>query len=60
MPSHMGRRQIVNGVETDAYSRWGRRYLCYIQRAGVRKSIKRSTHRRERRDKRAAIRESAA
>jgi hypothetical protein len=36
--------------EWDAFSRWGRRYLCYIQRAGVRKSIKRASHRKDRRN----------
>jgi hypothetical protein len=39
----------VSDAEVDAYSRWGRRYLIYIGRPGVRKSIKRITHKRERR-----------
>jgi hypothetical protein len=51
----MGRRPVVNGDEQDVYTRW-RRYLCYTQRPGVVKSIKRSTHKRERREARAAIR----
>jgi hypothetical protein len=42
-------RPAVSDAEVDAYSRWGRRYLIYIGRPGVRKSIKRITHKRERR-----------
>lgn len=42
-------RRIVNYEEEDAYSGW-RRVLCYIQRPGVRKAIKRRTHKRERRE----------
>jgi hypothetical protein len=51
----MGRRPIVNGDEQDAYTRW-RPILCYMQRPGVVKAIKRTTHKRERREARAAIR----
>ena len=51
----MGRRPVVNGDEQDAYTRW-RSVLCYTQRAGVVKAIKRTTHKRERREARAAIR----
>lgn len=47
MPSSMGRRQMKNGDEVDAYGR-GRRFYCYLQRAGVVKKIKRTTHKRER------------
>jgi hypothetical protein len=43
----MGRRRMVNGDENDAYSSW-RHVLCYMQRAGVVKRIKRRTHKRER------------
>lgn len=43
----MGRRQCVGGREYDAYTRW-RHMLCYTSRAGVVKSIKRGTHKRER------------
>jgi hypothetical protein len=53
--SSMGRRPIVNGDEQDAYTGW-RAVLCYTQRAGVVKAIKRTTHKRERREARAAIR----
>lgn len=42
-------RRIVNADEQDAYTRW-RRLLCYTQRAGVVKAIKRRTHKRERRE----------
>lgn len=55
----MGRRQMRSGAEYDAYSRFGRQYLCYIQRAGARSSIKRMSRRRERHEARHAIRESA-
>lgn len=51
----MNRRRITKWFETDAYSKWGRKHLCYIQRAGVRKGIKRMTHRRERLEGRAEI-----
>ena len=48
-------RRIVTTEEQDAYTPW-RRLLCYTQRAGVVKSIKARTHRRERRvDARAEI-----
>ena len=43
------KRRRVNGDEQDAYSQW-RHLLCYLQRAGVVKKIKRSTHKRERRE----------
>jgi len=56
----MGRRQRKTGAEWDAYSRWGRKYLCYLQRAGARSSIKRMSRRRERHEARHAIRESAS
>lgn len=44
----MGRRPIVNGDEQDVYTRW-RHYLCYTERPGVVKAVKRATHKRERR-----------
>jgi len=47
-------RRIVTTEEQDAYTPW-RRLLCYTQRAGVVKSIKARTHRRERREARAEI-----
>jgi hypothetical protein len=53
--SSMGRRPIVNCDEQDAYTAW-RSVLCYTQRAGVVKAIKRTTHKRERREARTAIR----
>jgi len=47
-------RRIVTAEEQDAYTGW-RRLYCYTQRAGVVKSIKARTHRRERREARAEI-----
>lgn len=44
------KRIIKNADEQDAYGKWGRKYLIYISRRGVRKGIKKSTHRRERRE----------
>lgn len=44
------KRIIKTADEQDAYSRWGRKYLIWLSRAGVRKGIKKSTHRRERRE----------
>lgn len=44
----MGKRRTATGAEYDATSQWGRRYLIYIGRTGVRSSIKRGMRRRER------------
>ena len=57
--SAMGRRAIVTGSEQDAYTRW-RKWLCYTHRPGVVKAIKRSTHKRERREGRTEIRQEMA
>gem|GEM_PF-2471525 len=43
------RRRIANGEEQDAYTKW-RQLLVYMGRPGVVKSIKRRTHKRERRE----------
>lgn len=44
-------------AEQDAFTSW-RKVLCYLQRSGVRKSIKRDSHRYDRRvSKQRAIRE---
>lgn len=51
----MGRRRMVAWEEQDAYTSWRRVYV-YLQRPGVVASIKRKTHKRERREARAAIR----
>lgn len=40
---------MINADEQDAYTKW-RSVLCYLQRAGVVKAIKRRTHKRERRE----------
>jgi len=45
----MIRRRAVHGEEADAYGRW-RNYICYLQRPGAVKAIKRRTHKRERRE----------
>lgn len=55
----MDRRRRATGAENDAYSRFGRRYLGYLQRAGARSSIKRMSRRRERHEARHAVREAA-
>ena len=52
----MGRRRIVGSGEQDAYTSW-RKYYCYLKQPGVLKKIKRSTHKRERREGRAEINE---
>lgn len=51
----MGHRQRLTASEWDAFSRWGRRYLAYLQRPGVRASIKRGARRRERHEARRAL-----
>jgi hypothetical protein len=53
----MGRRRLPrNGWEQDAFGWWGRKFLCYIGRAGVRDSIKRGYRRRERHEAKRNIR----
>jgi len=42
-------RAIKGWAEQDVYTPWRHRY-CYTQRPGVCKSVKRETHRRERRE----------
>jgi len=53
----MRRRATITMAEQDAFGRWGRKYLCYIQRAGVRSGIKRGARVRERRQAQARIRQ---
>lgn len=55
----MGRQAIVTWAEEDAYTPW-RKVLCYLQRPGAVKVIKRGTHRRVRREAKAEIRREAA
>jgi hypothetical protein len=45
----MKREPCKTAFEHDAISRWGRRWLCYTQRAGVCKAAKRQINRRWRR-----------
>jgi hypothetical protein len=52
----MGRRQMKNGDEVDAYGK-ARHMYVYLQRAGVVKKIKRATHKRERREGKASVNE---
>ncbi|HEY1705560.1 MAG TPA: hypothetical protein VGG75_38230 [Trebonia sp.] len=52
----MRRRATVSPAEQDAFGSWGRRFMCYIQRAGTRSSIKNGAIRRERREAKARIR----
>lgn len=54
--SQMGRRRMVNAEEVDAYTGW-KRVMCYIQRSGVVAKIKRTTHKRERREGQREIRD---
>ncbi len=51
-------RRIATADEQDAYTGW-RRYYCYLGRAGVVKSVKRATHKRERREGRDFVRKEA-
>ena len=44
----MGKRGRADGIEQDAMSRFGRRYMVYLQRPGVRAGVKRKVRRRER------------
>lgn len=53
------KRRMVTGDEYDAYTGW-RKYLCYLQRPGVVKAIKRRTHKRERSDAKVEIRQHHA
>lgn len=53
--SAMGRQAVVTSEEQDAYTGW-RKWLCYTQRPGVVKAIKRTTHKRLRREAKQEIR----
>lgn len=54
----MGKRRLKRSAgEEDALSRWGRKYLCYLSRAGTVADIKRGYRRRERNRARQDIRE---
>lgn len=54
----MGKRRLKRTAgEEDAFSRWGRKYLCYLGRSGVIADIKRGYRRRERNRARQDIRE---
>lgn len=47
----MGRRRRIDGLEQDAFSRWGRQYLCYINNIpGIKAYAKTKANRRDRRD----------
>lgn len=49
-------RKMINAEEYDCYTGW-RRMLCWTQRPRAVKSVKKRTHRRERREGKDAIRE---
>lgn len=49
-------RAIIQAEEEDAYTPWRHR-LCYLRKPGVVKRIKRRTHKRERREAKAQIRQ---
>lgn len=54
----MGKRFLKrSGSEQDAMSRWGRKYLCYLSRAGVISDIKRGYRQKERARARQELRE---
>lgn len=47
--SSMGRRAVAgNGLEQDAFTGW-RKVLCYMDRPGVVKKVKRMANKRDRR-----------
>jgi hypothetical protein len=48
-------RRIISPDEQDVYTSW-RALLCWTQRAGATKKVKRLTHRRERREGKAEAR----
>jgi hypothetical protein len=48
------RRAVRGAAENDVYTGW-RRMLCWTQRAGAVKSVKKSTHRRERRERQTEV-----
>lgn len=49
------KRRTVKADEWDVVTNW-RRYICYMQRAGVTSAIKRRMRRRERHDAKSEIR----
>ncbi|GAA4175908.1 hypothetical protein GCM10022287_22210 [Gryllotalpicola koreensis] len=51
------KRRRVNADEQDAYGPW-RKLLCYLDRPGVVKKIKRRTHKRERQEAKREMREA--
>lgn len=55
----MGKRPRDSMELQDATSTWGRRYLIYISRTGVRSAIKRRARRRERREAKRQLRQDA-
>jgi hypothetical protein len=53
----MHRRTVKKGVENDAVSRYWRRYMCFLQRAGASAYWKNQLNRRERRTARSSNRQ---
>jgi len=54
----MGRRPVLTYEEQDVYTGW-RRLYAYTRKAGVVAAVKRTTHKRERREARAQIQKEA-
>lgn len=52
----MGKRRRVGGEEYDAFSKWCRKYMICMSRAGYRSEIKTKARRRERHEARREIR----
>lgn len=50
------RRFAKNADEVEAFSRYGRRVYCYLQRPGMARKAKRRANRRERREGKDQIR----
>jgi len=51
-------RAAKGGAETDVFSRYWRRHMCWTQRAGACKAVKRRANRRERREGKLETREA--
>jgi hypothetical protein len=51
------KRPRLTAAEQDAFSRYWRRYYCYLRRPGVVAGIKRQANKRERREAKTEIRQ---
>lgn len=59
MRESMHRRPYKGGAECDAFSRFGRRYMKWLDNPGVSANIKAKYNRRARREARMTIKEDA-